>query len=73
MGNLQASGQWPGDQKFYHINWLELKAIHLALQAFLPTVRGKVVLIATDNSTMVAHIKRHGTYVPSSGSSKLGH
>ena len=45
--------------KRLHINVLELKAISLVLEIQAP-VSNKVVLVATDNSTVVAYINQQG-------------
>ena len=42
------------------IDFLELKAVLLALKAFKPLSRGRVVLVATDNTTVVAYINKEG-------------
>ena len=41
-----------------HINWLELQAVWLTLKHFLPQLRGTAVDVISDNSTMVAYIKK---------------
>ena len=43
-----------------HINFLELKAVILALKEFEPLCRNKTVLVATDNTTVVAYINKGG-------------
>ena len=58
--SLTASGMWSEEQRSWHINRLELEAVFLALRQFLPTVRGKAVLIATDNTTVSCYIKKQG-------------
>ncbi len=52
-----ASGLWTGPWLFWHINWLELLAVHLALQQFRPLLFGKHVL---DNTAAVSYINRQG-------------
>ncbi len=47
------SGVWTGPQLHWHINCLELLAVHLAL-------RGEHVLVRTDNSVTVTYINRQG-------------
>ena len=42
--------------KRLHINILELKAVSLALQRFKDQCQNQTVLVATDNSTVVAYI-----------------
>ncbi|XP_056260073.1 uncharacterized protein LOC130186807 [Seriola aureovittata] len=43
-----------------HINLLELEAVYRALVRFLLVIRGKHVLVRTDNSTVVAYINHQG-------------
>ncbi|CAG2240448.1 unnamed protein product [Mytilus edulis] len=43
-----------------HINWLELKAVQLALQTFLIKVQFKSVLVRTDNATVVSYLNKQG-------------
>ena len=60
LQSLTVSGVWTETEALLHINILEFQAVTLALQHFLPHIRGKVVLIATDNTTVVAYINRQG-------------
>lgn len=53
-------GLWSLQQRQLHINHLELRAAHLALMHFLPQVRGKTVLLMTDNTTVVGQIRNQG-------------
>ena len=47
-------------EKRLHINVLELKAVSLALQRFKDQCQNQTVLVATDNSTVVAYINKQG-------------
>ena len=59
------SGQWSSAWAKHHINWLELQAVWLTLQHFLPQVRDTAVDVLTDNSTTVAYINKEvGTQSP---------
>ena len=50
-------------EKRLHINVLELKAVSLALRDFRDQCQNQTVLVATDNSTVIAYInKRGGTH-----------
>ena len=60
MEQLQAEGLWTPAQRPLHINNLELLAVLLALQEFEKTVHGKRVLVMTDNTTVVGHIRNQG-------------
>jgi hypothetical protein len=55
-----ASGLWTGPQLHWHINCLELLAVHLALGRFKTSLQGKHVLVRTDNTATVAYINRQG-------------
>ncbi len=44
----------------WHINSLELWAVHLALRQFRPQLLGKHVLVCTDNTAAVSYINRMG-------------
>ena len=46
-----------------HINYLELKAVFLALKQFQDLCLNNIALIATDNNTVVAYINKEGDVV----------
>ena len=48
-------------ESHFHINFLELKAVFLALKSFEHLCRVQVVLIATDNTTVVYYINKEGS------------
>ncbi len=48
----------------WHINCLELLAVHLALNHLKGCLRGKHVLVRMDNTATVAYIKRQGSLRP---------
>ncbi|XP_058865945.1 uncharacterized protein LOC131708048 [Acipenser ruthenus] len=54
------SGSWPDHWASLHVNILELRAVFLALQHFLPVLSGAHVLIRTDSTTVVAYINHQG-------------
>ena len=64
--SLRASrykGLWSDREKWQHINVLELKAVYLALRSFKDQCQNQTMLVATDNSTVVAYInKQEGTH-----------
>ena len=60
LGDFTASGTWSVPESHLHVNFLELKAALLALKRFQHLVQGKVVLVATDNTTVVAYINKEG-------------
>ena len=43
-----------------HINYLELKSVFLALTEFQDLCSNKIVLVATDNTTVVSYINKEG-------------
>ncbi len=55
-----ASGLWTGLRLLWHINCLELWAVHLALWQFRPLLLGKHVLVRTDNTAAISYINRLG-------------
>ncbi|KAL0204692.1 hypothetical protein M9458_002710, partial [Cirrhinus mrigala] len=55
-----ASGSWTGPRLQWHINCLELLAVFLALRWFRLMLRGKHVLVRTDNIATVAYINHQG-------------
>ena len=54
------SGSWSADEALLHINLLELKAIHLSLMSFLPSLAHTTVHIFSDNSTAVHYLQNRG-------------
>ena len=55
-----ARGTWSLPESKLHINYLELKAVFLALKEFQKLCIDKMVLVATDNTTVVAYINKEG-------------
>ena len=53
-------GLWSDRGKRLHINVLQLKAVSLALRDFKDQCQNQTVLVATDNSTVVAYINKQG-------------
>ena len=53
-------GLWSDREKRLHINVLELKAVSLALRDLKDQCQNQTVLVATDNSTVVAYINKQG-------------
>ena len=60
LNEFTARGNWSLPESKLHINYLELKAVFLALQEFQDLCMGKMVLVATDNTTVVAYINKEG-------------
>ena len=55
------SGTWPENLRGSSINFLELMAIFLSVQHFLPLLQFKCVQVLTDNTTAIACIRNQGT------------
>ena len=55
-----ARGCWSLPESKLYINYLELKAVYLALREFQDFCTNKIVLIATDNTTVVSYINEEG-------------
>ena len=53
-------GVWTEDQSRLHINVLEMKPIFLSLSRAVHKVKNSIVLISTDNTTLVAYIRHQG-------------
>ena len=49
-----ARGTWSLPESKLHINYLELKAVFLALKEFQDLCSDKIILVATDNTTVVS-------------------
>ena len=63
LDQSSTKGLWSDRGKRLHINVLELKAVSLALRSFKDQCQNQTVLVAMDNSTVVAYIKKQeGTH-----------
>ena len=60
LEQASTKGLWSDREKRLHINVLELKAVSLALQRFKDQCQNQTVLVATNNSTVVAYINKQG-------------
>ena len=60
LGDATARGVWSEVESQLHINFLELKAVFLALRSFEPLCLNQIVLVATDNTTVIAYINKQG-------------
>ena len=60
LKEFTARGSWSVPESKLHINYLELKAVLLALKEFQNLCTNKIVLVATDNTTVVAYIIKEG-------------
>ena len=55
-----ARGTWSLPESKLYINYLELKVVFLALKEFQDLCSDKIVLIATDNTTVVSYLNKEG-------------
>ena len=62
LGDFTANGTWSLPESQLHINFLELKAVFLALKTFQHLVENEVVLIATGNTTVCGIHQQGGRY-----------
>ena len=60
LGRSLRTKFYKDQEKRLHINVLELKAVSLALRRFKDQCQHQTVLVATDNSTVVAYINKQG-------------
>ena len=60
LNERTARGHWSVPESKLHINYLELKAVFLALREFQDLCINNIVLVATDNTTVVAYINKEG-------------
>ena len=60
LGDCTAKGISSQPESKLHINFLELKAVFLALKEFELLCRDQTVLVAMDNTTVVAYINKEG-------------
>ena len=59
LNERTARGSWSLPESRLHINYLELKPVFLALKEF-QDLCSKIVLVATDNTTIVSYINKKG-------------
>ena len=60
LNERTARGSWSLPESKLHINYLELKAVFLALKEFQDLCTDQIVLVATDNTTVVSYINKEG-------------
>ena len=60
LNERTARGAWALPESKLHINYLELKAVLLALKEFQDICTGQIVLVASDNTTVVSYINKEG-------------
>ena len=60
LGRNKTGGLWDKDEREYHINYLEMKAVFLGLQSLCGNITQKHIRILSDNTTTVAYINATG-------------
>ena len=60
LGDFTARGVWSPLEGRLHINFLEMKAVLLALRQLEHLCKDQIVLVATDNTTVVSYINKQG-------------
>uniref|UniRef100_A0A8D8QUR0 Enzymatic polyprotein n=1 Tax=Cacopsylla melanoneura TaxID=428564 RepID=A0A8D8QUR0_9HEMI len=60
MNDRTSMGTWSAAQEIWHINVKELFAVRKALELNLLFLRGKSILVQSDNLTVVAYIRKEG-------------
>ena len=60
LNERTARGSWSLPESKLHINYLELKAVFLALKEFQDLCAHRMILVATDNTTVVSYKNKEG-------------
>nr|CAI5842756.1 unnamed protein product [Callosobruchus analis] len=60
IGEKLLSGLWTGKQLKWHINIKEMMAIFLSVRLCSDMLRGKTVVVQSDNQTVVSYIRKQG-------------
>ena len=60
LGDFTARGVWSPFESRLYINFLEMKAVLLALRQLEHLCKNQIVLVATDNTTVVSYINKQG-------------
>ena len=60
LNECTARGIWSLPKSKLQINYLELEAVFLALKEFQDLCADKLVLVATDNTTVVSYLNKEG-------------
>jgi hypothetical protein len=59
-GDRAVQGLWSEEQASWHVNRLELRAVTLALEAFLSSLPRGVIRVRSGNPSVVSYINRQG-------------
>ena len=57
--NLVAAGVWSREERDLYVNILKMKVVILALDTILDKVSGESVVLMSENTTVVAYLRRH--------------
>ena len=60
LGDDRLSDSWSPLLSRFSINHRELLAVLFAIKGFLPSLRGRVVEVSSDNTTALAYLKKQG-------------
>ena len=60
LGALSVKGTWSPEERDLHINWKELKCIHLAVLHFQSLISNKSLMIKSDNTVALAYLEHQG-------------
>ncbi len=60
LEGCSSQGLWKDHHLLWHINYLEILAVFLALKNFLADLRGHHILIHSDNTSVVSYINHQG-------------
>lgn len=60
-GAYRTHGWWSEEDKTYHINFLELKAVFHALRCFASDLQNCQILLRVDNTTAITCVNRFGS------------
>ena len=63
LGDFHLSGLWSPLCSQFSINHWELLAVVYAVQGFLPSLRGRLVMVYSDNSTALAYLRNREALV----------
>ncbi|KAG5872136.1 hypothetical protein JTB14_013607 [Gonioctena quinquepunctata] len=60
LGSKMIKGEWSEKLRLWHINRKELYAAYATIKLNIPNLRGKSVMVQSDNRTVVSHIRNQG-------------
>ena len=63
LGSTTFSGTWTAGERKKHINWLELLAVHRAMEGPILKLQGHIVNVLSDNRIVIAYLQKQGHQV----------